>query len=201
MSSSAKWIGGKVEESLFDAYCEICANRGLSPTEGIAEALAEYVVNHRREGGATALIEAAAIEHRKRQNAMLVIRRLAQSYLDDSSEERAEQLASMCDALGLDMETTLHEIANRTQIQALVDERGPLNEVQAWLMDRVQPGKEYPVTSILEAGKAIGYSKARIDRARSALPISSKRVSKQWVWYLEPDADPEADDILSVLAV
>ena len=193
-NKTAKWIGGKVEEGLFDAYCEICANQGLSPTEGVAEALAEYVIKHRQKGGAFALVEAQAILHRRRLNAMTIIRRLAQGYLADPNEERADELASLCDAMGLDMESTLAEISQRSHITALVDERGSLTEVQHWLLDRMKPGEQYPVAAILEAGRSIGYSKARIERAKAALPIRSTRQSKQWVWSLSEQEDAPTDD-------
>lgn len=183
----------KIEQEYFDALRDICNKKGINVGEGFVRAAMEYIVAEAKNGGSEySLVTAAAIEQRKHDAAIDMLRKLGNDYLQDSTEEKAEKLIRLCMAMGISHDQLLAELKQKPELTVLHNENGGVRKAGEWLVKYMRPGEFYPATIVAADAARAGILPYALKEARRALSITSARRATYWEW-LRPAIQAELD--------
>lgn len=190
------WMATQVEEGLFNAYMDLGTEDGIHPKYVIKAAMEEYLVKRARDkkkpvGKASIQLQAAEIMYRQRIRNVGTLKKLAHEYLEDPTEEGAEELERLCKAAGRTMETLIEGLNHNEQIAELIQENGSISNLEMWLLEYMQPNKLYQADSVKQDAQEAGFSVYTLGETKRRLGIPSIRKGKKWYWALpEPQEQP-----------
>jgi len=131
----------------------------------------------------------------KRRRQRELIYKAAAIYLDDPTEDAAEQLEEMCDIVGLVPEEVVGEIRDDPFSNMIKESYNgtKMGRCIRWLIESLSEHTELPQKEIVKIGMAEGYDETMLNRAKrrinlddSTPTIQSQRIpgAKGWKWCL-----------------
>jgi hypothetical protein len=123
------------------------------------------------------------LEKRETHRLLLTI---AKALSDVNEDIQYEEFSLLCEQAGYAPDEILREVATDRGASALVmfKKSNKVTDAIQFLLDTMQPGKEYTVSELEHLAEKDGLTKRHLDGAKKALGIISVRNSTNWAWII-----------------
>jgi len=146
------------------------------------------------------------IKHQRLQAAAKDVYQLAAIYLSRPEDtDLADDLAEMCEELGLDMRTVIDTTINTPFLSRVNSTKGKYGQCIEWLSNLLISHPVIASAAIFQMATDTGYSKTMVERSKMYLNnsdtgwiIKSVHNGAAWEWHLEKVQEPQETTTISI---
>lgn len=176
-------------ESEYNTLCRMSTkDGGLHPTDYGSRLISERILSRALELEA----QGADIPHlrtfirdhagREREQVIGALKRIAARHVRNASEDSLEELKSLCDEEGVNVEEIMDDLAESPAVPVVSNSGDTLARSMNWIIEFMRGKERIASIAAFEAAKEDGFSQRTIELAKNRLGIPSRKMAKG-IWY------------------